>query len=101
MRPRRPDRRREDLIAALDSGKVAAAAIDVFPVEPARESPFFGRDNVICTPHLGAATLEAQENVALQVAEQMAGLSADWRRDQRAQHAVAHGRGGDAAAALM
>jgi len=62
----------EDLIAALESGKVAAAAIDVFPTEPARESPFFGRDNVICTPHLGAATLEAQENVALQVAEQMA-----------------------------
>ena len=62
----------EDLVAGLDSGKVAAAAIDVFPVEPARESPFFGRDNVICTPHLGAATLEAQENVALQVAEQMA-----------------------------
>ncbi len=61
-----------DLIAALDSGHVAAAAIDVFPVEPARESPFFGRDNVLCTPHLGAATLEAQENVALQVAEQMA-----------------------------
>ena len=62
----------DDLLAALDSGKVAAAAIDVFPVEPARESPFFGRDNVICTPHLGAATVEAQENVALQVAEQMA-----------------------------
>jgi D-3-phosphoglycerate dehydrogenase len=61
-----------DLIAALESGTVAGAAIDVFPTEPARESPFFGRDNVICTPHLGAATLEAQENVALQVAEQMA-----------------------------
>jgi D-3-phosphoglycerate dehydrogenase len=61
-----------DLVAALDSGHVAGAAIDVFPVEPAKESPLFGRDNVICTPHLGAATLEAQENVALQVAEQMA-----------------------------
>jgi D-3-phosphoglycerate dehydrogenase len=61
-----------DLVAALDSGKVAGAAIDVFPVEPARESPLFGRDNVVCTPHLGAATIEAQENVALQVAEQMA-----------------------------
>ncbi|HVJ51197.1 MAG TPA: phosphoglycerate dehydrogenase [Aliidongia sp.] len=61
-----------DLIAALDAGKVTAAAIDVFPTEPARESPFFGRDNVLCTPHLGAATVEAQENVALQVAEQMA-----------------------------
>jgi D-3-phosphoglycerate dehydrogenase len=61
-----------DLIAALDSGHVAGAAIDVFPTEPARESPFFGRDNVVCTPHLGASTEEAQENVALQVAEQMA-----------------------------
>jgi D-3-phosphoglycerate dehydrogenase len=61
-----------DLLAALESGKVAGAALDVFPTEPARESVFFGRDDVICTPHLGAATLEAQENVALQVAEQMA-----------------------------
>jgi D-3-phosphoglycerate dehydrogenase len=61
-----------DLIAALDSGHVAGAGIDVFPTEPARESPFFGRDDVLCTPHLGAATIEAQENVALQVAEQMA-----------------------------
>jgi len=60
-----------DLIAALKSGKVAGAAIDVFEVEPATESPFFGMDNVVCTPHLGAATTEAQENVALQVAEQM------------------------------
>ncbi|HZB92665.1 MAG TPA: phosphoglycerate dehydrogenase [Stellaceae bacterium] len=61
----------EDLKAALDAGHVAGAAIDVFPVEPAKESPFFGRDDVIATPHLGAATTEAQENVALQIAEQM------------------------------
>ena len=61
-----------DLVAALKSGKVAGAAIDVFETEPATESPFFGMDNVVCTPHLGAATTEAQENVALQVAEQMA-----------------------------
>ncbi len=60
-----------DLVAALKSGKVAGAAIDVFEVEPATESPFFGMDNVVATPHLGAATTEAQENVALQVAEQM------------------------------
>jgi D-3-phosphoglycerate dehydrogenase len=60
-----------DLVAALKSGKVAGAAIDVFEVEPATESPFFGMENVVCTPHLGAATTEAQENVALQVAEQM------------------------------
>ena len=59
------------LRAALDSGQVAGAAIDVFAVEPAKENPLFGHPNVICTPHLGAATNEAQENVALQVAEQM------------------------------
>jgi D-3-phosphoglycerate dehydrogenase len=61
----------EDLKAALDSGHVAGAAIDVFPVEPAKENILFGRDDVIATPHLGASTSEAQENVALQIAEQM------------------------------
>jgi D-3-phosphoglycerate dehydrogenase len=60
------------LRAALDSGHVAGAAFDVFAVEPATENPLFGHPNVICTPHLGASTTEAQENVALQVAEQMA-----------------------------
>jgi D-3-phosphoglycerate dehydrogenase / 2-oxoglutarate reductase len=60
-----------DLLAALKSGKVAGAGIDVFEVEPATESPFFGLENVVATPHLGASTTEAQENVALQVAEQM------------------------------
>ncbi|GLS30541.1 D-3-phosphoglycerate dehydrogenase [Mesorhizobium albiziae] len=61
-----------DLIAALKSGKVAGAGIDVFEVEPATDSPFFGMPNVVATPHLGASTTEAQENVALQIAEQMA-----------------------------
>jgi D-3-phosphoglycerate dehydrogenase len=61
-----------DLAAALDSGHVAGAAIDVFVEEPALKNPLFGRDNVVATPHLGAATTEAQENVALQIAEQMA-----------------------------
>jgi D-3-phosphoglycerate dehydrogenase len=61
----------QDLIAGLKSGRVAGAAIDVFEVEPARGSPLFGMENVVCTPHLGAATTEAQENVALQIAEQM------------------------------
>ena len=60
------------LAEALRAGHVAGAAFDVFEVEPATQSPLFGLPNVVCTPHLGASTLEAQENVALQVAEQMA-----------------------------
>ncbi len=59
------------LADALKSGHVAGAALDVFETEPAKNSPLFNLDNVVCTPHLGAATAEAQENVALQVAEQM------------------------------
>jgi len=59
------------LRAALDSGHVAAAAFDVFVVEPAKESALFGAPNFVATPHLGASTNEAQENVALQIAEQM------------------------------
>jgi D-3-phosphoglycerate dehydrogenase len=60
------------LAASLKAGHVGGAAFDVFEVEPPKDSPLFGLPNVICTPHLGAATSEAQENVALQVAEQMA-----------------------------
>src|SRR6201984_1734100 len=59
------------LRVALDSGHVAGAAFDVFSEEPATANPLFGHPNVVCTPHLGAATTEAQENVALQIAEQM------------------------------
>jgi D-3-phosphoglycerate dehydrogenase len=61
----------EALAAALKSGKVAGAGFDVFAVEPATDSPLFNLPNVVVTPHLGAATTEAQENVAIQVAEQI------------------------------
>ncbi|HEX4935997.1 MAG TPA: phosphoglycerate dehydrogenase, partial [Gemmatimonadaceae bacterium] len=59
------------LRAALDRGHVAGAACDVFTKEPARENVLFGARNFIATPHLGASTVEAQEKVALQVAEQI------------------------------
>ncbi|MCR9212123.1 MAG: phosphoglycerate dehydrogenase [Proteobacteria bacterium] len=61
----------EDLKAALESGHVAGAAVDVYVKEPATENILFGLDNVVTTPHLGASTDEAQVNVAIQVAEQM------------------------------
>jgi D-3-phosphoglycerate dehydrogenase len=60
-----------DLLAALQSGKVAGAALDVFTKEPITESPFFGLDNVVVTPHLGASTSEAQDNVAIAISEQV------------------------------
>lgn len=59
------------LRAALESGQVGGAAFDVFIEEPAKANILFGAPNFIATPHLGASTGEAQENVALQVAEQM------------------------------
>ncbi|WP_114966608.1 phosphoglycerate dehydrogenase [Alkalilacustris brevis] len=59
------------LAEAIKSGHVAGAGFDVFTEEPATANPLFNLPNVVCTPHLGAATTEAQENVALQVAEQM------------------------------
>jgi D-3-phosphoglycerate dehydrogenase len=60
-----------DLKAAIESGHVAGAALDVFAEEPAKQNALFGLDQLVATPHLGAATTEAQENVAVQIAEQM------------------------------
>jgi D-3-phosphoglycerate dehydrogenase len=59
------------LVEALDSGKVAGAALDVFSEEPITEHPLFGRDNVVVTPHLGASTSEAQDRAGVQTAEQV------------------------------
>ena len=59
------------LAALIETGHVAGAALDVFAVEPAKESPLFDLEDVIVTPHLGASTAEAQEQVALEIAEQM------------------------------
>jgi D-3-phosphoglycerate dehydrogenase len=62
----------QDLADMIQDGHVAGAAIDVYDEEPARENPLFQLENAVCTPHLGASTSEAQEKVAVQVAEQMA-----------------------------
>jgi D-3-phosphoglycerate dehydrogenase / 2-oxoglutarate reductase len=61
----------EDLQAALDSGKVGGAALDVFRSEPITDHPLFGRPNVIVTPHLGASTAEATDRAGFQAAEQV------------------------------
>jgi len=74
----------EDLKSAIESGHVAGAALDVFETEPARDNPLFELDQVIATPHLGASTEEAQDNVARQVAEQIS----DYLLDGSVAHAV-------------
>jgi D-3-phosphoglycerate dehydrogenase len=61
----------EDLRAALDSGKAAGAALDVFATEPITDHPLFGYPNVVVTPHLGASTAEAQDRAGIQTAEQV------------------------------
>ena len=60
------------LVEALGSGQVAGAALDVFETEPPTGNPLFALEQVVMTPHLGASTAEAQENVAVQIAEQLA-----------------------------
>src|SRR3974390_1779499 len=72
------------LAAAVKCGHVAGAALDVYREQPATESVLFGLANVVCTPHLGASTTEAQENVAIQIAEQMA----DYLIDGAAENAL-------------
>ncbi len=57
------------VVAALDAGHLGGVALDVFQEEPCTSHPLFGRDNVVCTPHLGASTMEAQEQVAIEAAE--------------------------------
>jgi D-3-phosphoglycerate dehydrogenase len=57
------------LVAGLESGQLGGVALDVYPEEPCTKSPLFGMPNVLCTPHLGASTEEAQSNVALEAAE--------------------------------
>ena len=59
----------EALVRALEAGTVAQAALDVFSKEPPTDSPLVARPDVVCTPHLGASTVEAQEDVALEIAE--------------------------------
>ncbi|MBI4964384.1 MAG: phosphoglycerate dehydrogenase [Desulfomonile tiedjei] len=61
----------DDLADAIESGKVAGAAVDVYTQEPPGVTRLIGLDKVICTPHLGASTKEAQENVAIAVADQI------------------------------
>ncbi len=57
------------LVAGLESGKIGGVALDVYPEEPRTEHPLFGKPNVLCTPHLGASTEEAQTSVAVEAAE--------------------------------
>ncbi len=61
----------DDLLAGLESGKLAGAALDVFPAEPFTEHPIFAREDVVVTPHLGASTAEAQDRAGVVTAEQV------------------------------
>ncbi len=72
------------LLAGLESGRLAGVALDVFPNEPCTDSPLFGRPDVVCTPHLGASTEEAQAQVALEAVE----LLLDFLTTGNIRHAV-------------
>jgi D-3-phosphoglycerate dehydrogenase len=74
----------EALFNALQSGKLAGAALDVFATEPPGDSPLMGLDNFICTPHLGASTYESQVNVARAASEQVR----DYLLNGEARHAL-------------
>ena len=60
------------LVAALDSGQLAGAALDVFSVEPPKDFALMKHPKVLCTPHLGASTVEAQDRVAVETVEMLA-----------------------------
>ena len=75
----------EDLKAALDSGKVGGAALDVFRSEPITEHPLFGYPNVVVTPHLGASTAEATDRAGYQAAEQVVAALTGGARHDRGQ----------------
>ena len=86
--------------AAVASGALAGAAFDVFAEEPPQDSPLFGQERVVLTPHLGASTTEAQENVALQVAEQMSDYLLTGAISNALNAPFGHRRRGPAAEAL-
>ena len=89
-----------DLIEALKSGKVAGAGIDVFEVEPATDSPLFGMENVVCTPHLGAVDHRGAGERRAAGRRADGRLSGQGRGLQRHQHALDHRRGSAAPQAL-
>ena len=81
------------LVAALKSGHVAGAALDVFAVEPPKDSPYFGLDNVILTPHIAGSTGEAQEAVGIQIAQAGARVPETRRGAECGESALAEPRG--------
>ena len=83
----------DDLKAALDSGKVAGAALDVFPSEPITDYPLFGYPNVVVTPHLGASTAEATDRAGYQAAEQVIAALKGESGQHRGEHSVDPQRG--------